>query len=206
MNAEQVTEILYGRLAKVFGLRGFVLTGEEFSREAGGVRQFVGFALADYAPFFRISVLLGLRVHASERILNQFTGGGDDTKTCSVRLFDIAPEVEKRLEVKDELTLDAALARLIPPLESVALPLLDAHRDVLSIERLFNGPQPPIHLRKPEPYRSLSGVILAHLVRNPNRDRLIEEYRPRVERQGLDCLRWYEGIVEYLKGRALGET
>jgi hypothetical protein len=206
MNAEQVCNVIYRRLAEALAPDGFVLNGEEFTREMGYGRQFVGVAVADYEPYFRIGIVFGLRVQASEKILNQFTGGGPNSDTCSFRLFDIAPEVEKRLEVKDELTLDAALARLIPPIKRVALPLLHAHRDAVSIERLFNSTQPAIHLRTPEPYRSMSGIILAHLVRNPDRDRLIEEYRLRVARQGEDCLRWYEGIVQYLKGRTLGEA
>ena len=57
-----------------------------------------------------------------------------------------------------------------------------------------------------EPYFSWSAIILAHIVGNPERDQLIEDYRVRVVQQGKDCEEIYDRLVDYLKGRALGEA
>jgi hypothetical protein len=206
MDAAHVSGVIHGRLAEVLAPRGFVRSGEGFVREAGEDRQFVGVALVDYAPEFEIAIVFGLRVHAAEKISARFWDATDDCDTCSFTLHDLAPEVEEYVTVRDERALGSALARLIPPLERTALPLLDAHRDAAAIERLFNGTQPAVRIRQPEPFRSMSAVILAHLVRNPDRDRLMGEYRPQVERQGQDCLQSYDRLVEYLKNRASGEA
>jgi hypothetical protein len=207
MNAEYVSAVIHGRLADALAPRGFVRNGEWFSREADGVRQSVGVALVDYEPEFRITIVFGLRAHAAERIFAQFWGASDDKPTCSFNLNQLAPEIEEDIVVRDKRMLKSALARLIPPLERTALPLLDALRDVASIERLFNSTEPVIRLSTPGPYRSMSAIILAHLTRNPDRDRLTDEYRPQVERcAGKSSLEHYDRLVEYLKGRAPGET
>ncbi len=133
-------------------------------------------------------------------------GTTPDSGTCSFTLYDLAPEVGEQVVVRDKGTLESAFSLLIPPLERTALPLLDSLRDAAAVERLFNGPLSAIPRIAPEPFRSMSAIILAHLARNPDRDQLMGEYRPRVERQGEDCLRSYDRLVEYLKGRALGEA
>lgn len=205
MNKEFVTTALLERFAEVLISHGFVFEGEEYIRDVDTVRQSIGFALADFEPYFEISVLFGLRVHAAEKVFAQFWGTSGETCTCSFRLYDIAPEVGERVELKGKRMLKSALSRLVLAVERVALPLLDALRDAGSIERLFNGVDPMLHLLKCEPFHSLRGIILAHLVWNPDRDRLMKEYRPRVVRQGKDCEESFDRLVEYLKGRALGE-
>jgi hypothetical protein len=206
MNKEFVTAAILSRLAEVLTTHGFKLKGEELVREAEGIRQAVGFALADFEPVFEVSFLFGLRVHASETILNKFSGGGVNSTTCSFRLFDIAPEVGERVEIRGKPMLKSALSRLVPVVERVALPLLNTLQNTSSVERLFNSLEPTVRFLRCEPYFSWSAVILAHLARNPERDQLIEKYRARVVRQGKDCEEIYDRLVKYLKDRPLGET
>ncbi|MBY0460014.1 MAG: hypothetical protein K2V38_22085, partial [Gemmataceae bacterium] len=170
-----------------------------------GILQDVGEWIVDYKPVFRIKIMFGLRVHAAEQIVNRFTGGTDETSTWGLKLRDVAPEVEEPAVVRNTRELRAALARLVPALEEAALPLLDALRDAASVERLYNDPGSSLYFRAPEPYRAMKAVTLAHLVGNPDRDRLMAEYRPGVVRQGQDCADSYDRLVEYLKSRPLGE-
>ena len=73
--------------------------------------------------------------------------------------------------------------------------------------RILLAEEPVVRLGTPDPYRSMRAVILAPLVRNPDRDRLMGEYRPQVERcAGRSSLERYGCLVEYLKGHALGEA
>jgi hypothetical protein len=187
----------------VFALRGFTLHNHEYIRVTGEVSQTIVVPLLDYAPIFDFTLTFGFRVEAAEAIFAQFWHVDPEyrakTRTISVNLVELVPNAGEWIRVSDRLSLVHALAELLPALESDALPFLDAHQDLHTIDSLMNGVNHELFAFSGGPFYAMSSIIVAHLARNPDRDRLVEAHRQQSWYGGdTQAAEAYDRLVEYL--------
>jgi hypothetical protein len=97
----------------------------------------------------------------------------------------------------DAKAIRQSVAQLAPILIRDVLPLLDAHRDLASIDDLMNGSGKSVFSHPAQPGHSMKAIIVAHLARNPLRDRLIAEYRAELKVRGA-LLAMYDRLAQYL--------
>jgi hypothetical protein len=213
MTESAIYKILCRHLAKVFASHGFesrknkLPTADEFVRAAGEVTQTVCIPLCCYPLDFDWSLLFGFRVEPAVAIFELFAPVEpkyrSELHTCGFNLEELVTDWSGR-DVKHEAqAIRHSVAQLAPLLVRDVLPLLDAHRDLAGIDDLMNGSCKSLFSHAAQPYHSMEAIIVAHLARNPQRDRLIAEYRGQLK-VGGELLAMYDQLAEYLTRGAQG--
>ena len=77
------------------------------------------------------------------------------------------------------------------------MPFFDQHMDLASLDKAVNREMPGIDVTQP-PWGAVHSVILAHLARNPDFERVVAKHRTEMQ-LGADVDHPLNRVVSYLK-------
>jgi hypothetical protein len=204
MKKQEVRDALYGALQSYLPGWKLVKKDEAFVRPIAGGTQKVFVSIVDYNPEFRISLTFATRIDRVEEIVNRFNEAPaalhKNTLTAMTQLgyfFPGEPE-PKQYSVKTEADIKAAAASLGAVLQTKALPFLDSHADVASLDAAMNGGDPRFDTSDPT-YRSIHALTLAKLAGNPRFDQLAASYQAAISHFPDVSKQMLSQVIEHLR-------
>lgn len=201
----------------------FKKSSQAFVRKIDGGRQELGLALADYNPVFEFSFTLCVRLEAVQEIVNRFSGSPPkyhgETLTSITQLEFLGLPAQPGRGVVYRVESESQLLEILPSIAEIvrqrALPFFNEYRDVEALNRGLNpaGAERVLeavsdrHLfdATNQPYRSMTGVTVAHLARDARLAELIAAYRSQLRESRESVRQKFEELVAYLRQHAAGE-
>ncbi|MDZ7363650.1 MAG: hypothetical protein ONB46_23475 [candidate division KSB1 bacterium] len=201
MKKQEVRDMIYTGLNSVLAGNGFRLkkSEESFVRPISGGQQRIYVALWDYQPEFIFSLTMGVRLDAVEQVFHLFSGSPPKYQSMSMttltQLEYFTAGKRKEYKISTEAEISTALDDLFKIVTEKVLPFFEKYRDVPSIEAAVNSGSLPTRFDSTQlPAGAMHAVILAHLVGNPNFERMVVQFQdamrgfPEVEKDKFNRL------------------
>jgi hypothetical protein len=189
-----------------------------FTRPIAGGKQRIGVAFYDYNPRFEFAFPVTMRIEAVADIVNRFSGSPPAyhaiTTTSITQMEHFGAPFNHRFVGNGEAGVAAAVADAASFLGERIVPFCDAVRDVDALNREMNPlgvESSPVQLiadrrdfdASNEPYRSMSGITLAAVARDPRFDALADrslrwaaEFSPDDRQKFVDLLAFLRSYLQ----------
>ncbi len=203
MTKKEVKEIVYGDIGRIVSDRGFRLKRVEgaFEREIAGGKQSIGVPIVDYAPKFKISLTLAIRLDAVENIVHLFSGAPTKYHKTSAtyvsRLDRFVPTEEAVFEVLTEQDIHSISSRWNPIICSRIFPFLDENQDLTSLAQVMNFDEIREIVTSAAP--AMHAVTVARLTKDARFLSLVERYSERMRYLPKEIQESFLQLVEHLK-------
>jgi hypothetical protein len=181
MKRQEIADLIFEMLSRVLAGTDFRLKkGEEgFVRKIPGGRQMLGVPLWDYNPEFEFSLNICIRLDAAEEVFHRFSGSAPKYHSMSfttmtrLESFTGGPPRYKVTTAGDVASVGDLLSSVV---REKIIPFLNENNNILCLNRTVNYERPEIDATQ-NPSRSMHSVILAHLARSEDFDRLVAKHR-----------------------------
>jgi hypothetical protein len=203
MTKREVKEIIYCDIGPIVSAKGFKLKRAEdsFERKITDGKQSIGVPVIDYAPKYKISLTLAIRLDAVENIIHLFSGSPTKYHKVSAtyisRLDRFVPSEEAVFEVLTEEDIHSICSRWAPIIDNQILPFLDENRDLKSLAQVMNFEKLPETVTGAGP--AMHAVTVARLTKDPRFLSLVEGYSERMQYLPKGTQESFLQLVEYLK-------
>jgi hypothetical protein len=195
----------------IFDMLGSILTGtdfrlkkrdEVFRRKTAAGWQMIGVALYDYNPEFQFSLVTSVRIDTAEEVFHTVKSTPPECRSASHTIatrqeyFTGGPLQQRFVAYSADDVAEAG--RVIRPLlGDKILPFLNTHSDVEALDRAVNRQTRSIDITN-QPNGAMHAIILAHLAKDPDCDRIVTKYRTEWQ-LAPDADHPFNRLVEYLK-------
>ena len=223
----EVVRIVTEALTPVVAAAGFQFRkrSQTFVRKINGGRQEFGLPLVDHDPVFEFSFTLCIRLEAVQEITNRFSDSppkyhrGTLTSITQLEFLGLPAQQGRGViyRVDSESELEAILPSVLEMVRLRVLPFFDEYKHIEAVNRglnpigaehTFQAVWPPDRCAfdaTNQPYRSITGVAVAHLAGDARLSDLIAAYRAQIQEAQESDRRKFENLVGYLLGQTTTE-
>lgn len=175
-------------------------------RVAGDVTQRVGFVTTPRDATFMWSLLFHYCSEPTEAMFDRFVPPDRPEarhlgSTCRFNLQSLIPWDGRKEVPLNARALQESVAGVIPALNKVVLPFLDAGRDHGGLNDLMNGTHKDLCIRGNRAHFTMRAIIVARLAGAPGWGRLVARLR-RGLGAGDESLETYDRLAEHLRTHA----
>jgi hypothetical protein len=171
-----------------------------FRRVTKDVTQWIKFVTTPRDEHFLWSLLIQYRSEAAEAIFDRFVPGlpeRSSSATCAFNLESLVRWNSRQEIALNTQALQESVTEIIPALNEVVLPFLDASRDLVGINDLMNGTHKDLCIRGSQVNFAMRSIIVARLACVPNWGRLVARLRRQLMARNLS-LETYDRLAECL--------
>lgn len=195
-NKRRVRQLLYDGLTPMVAEGDFRphKTSEGFIRKIPGGRQRISVAFWDYHPEYQFTLTLCIRLDEVEALCHPFAQTPPqyqaETLTSLTQLEHLGEVGVPGRGVIYRVTTEEELAAALLPLSRLVaekvLPFLDRHTDLASLDAAMNPEAAELPDRRAfnsayHPYRGMTAIAAAYLVKNPRFESLVARYQEEME-------------------------
>lgn len=202
-SVSKMKDLIFKMLQEILAREGFQLkkSDDSFQKKIPGGKQILGVPLWNYSPEYQFSLNVLIRLDAVEEIFHQFAGIEPKYRsmsfTTNTPLERFTGKDQDRFSVRTGADVESIGTRLSSLIHDKVIPFLDQYSNIDSLATEMNSESQTID-KSHEPSHGMHSIILAHLARNPNFDRLAELHQKNMP---LAYLQRFDSLVEYLKTR-----